>query len=260
MIKLVVTDMDGTLLDDNHEINESFWETLGNLKEKGVQFCVASGRQYYNLLEKFKGHEKDMIFIAENGTIVMKNNEELFSKTLNKDGIKEIVKIARNLEGVYTVLCGKNSAYIETKDQKFILEVEKYYHHYEILDSLDEVTDEILKIALFHFDSAENFIYPYYKEFENQYKIVVSGKTWVDIMDKNINKGVALDGLKRALKLETEEVLAFGDYLNDYEMMQEAYYSYAMKNAHPELKKVAKFEAPSNNENGVVEVIKQLIK
>ena len=260
MIKLVVTDMDGTLLDDNHEIHESFWDTLKELKRKNIQFCVASGRQYYNLLEKFKGHEEDLIFIAENGTIVMKNHEELFSKSLEKDGIEELVKIARELPEVFTVLCGKKSAYIETKDKAFIAEVEKYYHHYEIVEDLLGITDDILKIALFHFVSSEKEIYPHYKKFENSYKIVVSGKTWVDIMDKNINKGVALKGLKDALGITSENVLAFGDYLNDYEMMGEAEFSYAMKNAHAELKKVAKFEAPSNNENGVVEVIKKLIK
>lgn len=260
MIKLVVTDMDGTLLDDNHEIHESFWDTLKELKGKDIQFCVASGRQYYNLLEKFRGHEEDLIFIAENGTIVMKNHKELFSKTLQRKGIEEFVKISRNLPEVYTVLCGKNSAYIETKNQEFIVEVEKYYHHYEIVDDLLDVKDDVLKIALFHFVSSEKEIYPHYKKFENDYKIVVSGKTWVDIMDKDINKGVALKGLKETLGISSQNVLAFGDYLNDYEMMGEAEYSYAMKNAHPELKKVAKFEAPSNNENGVVEIIKKLIK
>lgn len=260
MIKLVVTDMDGTLLDDNHEINESFWGTLKKLKEKEIQFCVASGRQYHNLLEKFKGHEEGLVFIAENGTIVMKDHKELFFKGLPEKGIKEFIEISRKLPGVYVVLCGKKSAYIESKNEDFIKEVAKYYHHYEVVEDIMAISDDILKIALFHFENSEKEIYPHYKKFEEDYKIVVSGKTWVDIMDKEINKGVALKKLKEKLSLSSENVLAFGDYLNDYEMMGEAGLSYAMKNAHPELKKVAKYEAPSNNENGVVEVINTLIK
>lgn len=260
MIKLVVTDMDGTLLDDNHEINESFWGTLDKLKGKNIQFCVASGRQYHNLLEKFRGHENGLIFIAENGTIIMKDHVELFSKCLDNEGIEDFVEISRKLPEVYVVLCGKKSAYIESKNEDFIKEVGKYYHHYEVVEDVMEIKDDILKIALFNFENSEKEIYPHYKKFEEKYKVVVSGKTWVDIMDKEINKGVALNKLKEKLNITSENVLAFGDYLNDYEMMMEANLSYAMKNAHPELKKVAKFEAPSNNENGVVEVINTLIK
>lgn len=259
MIKLVVTDMDGTLLDDNHEINESFWVTLKELKKKNIDFCIASGRQYYNLLEKFKGHETDLIFIAENGTIVMQNHKELFFKGLD-NGYEEFIKIARNLPEVYVVLCGKKSAYIETQHKDFLNEVKKYYHHFEIVEDLLTVKDDILKVALFHFENSENEIYPHYKKFDTDYKVVVSGKTWVDIMDKDINKGIALKGLKEKLGISSENVLAFGDYLNDYEMMGEAEFSYAMANAHPELKKVAKYQAPSNNENGVVEIINKIIK
>ena len=64
---------------------------------------------------------------------------------------------------------------------------------------------------------------------------------------------------KDKLGLTSHNVLAFGDYLNDYEMMQEAEYSFAMANAHEELKKVAKYRAPSNNENGVVDTIKRFL-
>ena len=259
MIKLIVTDMDGTLLDDNHQINEEFWNILTTVKEKNINFAVASGRQYYNLIEKFKGHEEGLIFIAENGTFVAKNNEELFSTHLSKEASHKFIEIARTLPEVYVVLCGKKSAYIEEADEDFKKVVDLYYHHCDIVSDLKTVDDDILKIALFNKDCSEEKIYPFYKEFDKDFKVVVSGKTWVDIMDKSINKGVALKAIKEKLNITSDNILAFGDYLNDYEMMLEATHSYAMKNAHPELKKVAKFEAPSNNENGVVEVIKKYL-
>ena len=259
MIKVIVTDMDGTLLDDQHQINEEFWDTLTELKNRGITFSVASGRQYYNLLERFKGHENDIIFIAENGTIVMKNHKELFIKELDVTAAHEFIKISRELDEVYVVLCGKNSAYIESNDVKFKAVVDQFYHHCEIVEDLLIVKDQVLKVALFHFNDSEHKIYPFYKKFENDFKVVVSGKTWVDIMDKDINKGVALKGIKDKLGLTSHNVLAFGDYLNDYEMMQEAEYSFAMANAHEELKKVAKYRAPSNNENGVVDTIKRFL-
>ena len=69
MIKLIVSDMDGTLVDSNHKINEEFWEVLEKLKERGIKFIVASGRRYDNLLDKFIEHKEDIIFIAENGAL-----------------------------------------------------------------------------------------------------------------------------------------------------------------------------------------------
>lgn len=65
MVKLIITDMDGTLLDDNNNINEEFWNIEKELNKKGIIFAAASGRQYYNLLHRFSPIKDDMLFIAE---------------------------------------------------------------------------------------------------------------------------------------------------------------------------------------------------
>lgn len=77
-------------------------------------------------------------------------------------------------------------------------------------------------------------------------QVVLSSDIWVDIIPLGINKGVAIQKLQKKLNIKPEECVAFGDYLNDYEMMQSVYYSYAMENAIPELKKVARYIAPPN--------------
>ena len=72
MIKLIATDMDGTLLNSNNQIQEGFYEIFNELQKKEIIFAAASGRQYYNLLERFNGIEDNMMFIAENGTFALK--------------------------------------------------------------------------------------------------------------------------------------------------------------------------------------------
>ena len=89
--------------------------------------------------------------------------------------------------------------------------------------------------------------------------MVLSSEIWVDIIPQNINKGVAIKKLQEKLGIKPEECIAFGDYFNDYEMMQAVYHSYAMENAVPELKKVARFIAPPNYENGVVKTIRKIL-
>ena len=90
------------------------------------------------------------------------------------------------------------------------------------------------------------------------FKVSLSGHEWVDIMNLTVNKGEAIRLIQKKYDISYEETMAFGDYLNDYEMMKSCYYSYAMKNAHEDLKEICRFEAPSNDENGVIKTIKKI--
>ncbi|MGB6129391.1 MAG: HAD family hydrolase [Psychrilyobacter sp.] len=260
MIKLIATDMDGTLLNSKHEINPEFWEVWGKLKEKNIVFACASGRQYYNLIKKFENIKDDIYFIAENGSFVAYKGEILHINILDRKKTFEFIELARTIDGVNVVLCGKNSAYVELNDSKFIEEVKPYYEKFEIVNSLEEVEDDFLKIALCDFKNSEENSYKYFKEFENEYKITVSGGVWLDISNLDANKGTAMRKLQKILGITPKETLVFGDYLNDIELLESGEHSYAMENAHPKLKELAKNIAKSNEENGVVEKIKELFK
>ena len=137
MIKLIATDMDGTLLKSNNEIQDGFYDVFHKLKEKDIIFAAASGRQYYNLLERFKGLDNNMMFIAENGTFVVYRGEELIVNSLDKEIALELIKVGRTIENSYIILCGKNSAYIESRDERLIEQTEKYYARYEVVEDLN---------------------------------------------------------------------------------------------------------------------------
>ena len=109
MIKLIATDMDGTLLNSSNEIQEGFYEVFNELQEKEIIFAAASGRQYYNLLERFKGIEEKMMFIAENGTFVVYKGKELVVNSLDINLARELIKVGRNIKDSYVILCGKKS-------------------------------------------------------------------------------------------------------------------------------------------------------
>ncbi|MBU5316172.1 Cof-type HAD-IIB family hydrolase [Clostridium bornimense] len=259
-IKFVATDMDGTLLNSKKEIHEEFYEVFKEMKEKNIIFAAASGRQYYSLLETFDNIKDDMMFIAENGTFVMYKGKEIVTNTLDRELAMELVSIARKVDEGYTVLCGKNSAYIESDDSRLVNEVSKYYKRYKIVDDITTVDDDILKVTICDFKGAEENSNNYFTEYRDKAQVTVSGEIWLDITAKNVNKGVAIKEIQDLLGIKYEETAVFGDYLNDLEMMSSGYYSYAMKNAHEDLKKVARFIAKSNDENGVVEAIKELIR
>lgn len=260
MIKLIASDMDGTLLNDKDEIHEEFYQVFQELKKQNIIFAAASGRQYYNLAKRFEKIKDDMMFIAENGTFVVYKGEELLLNALDKETAIELIKIGRHIKESYVVLCGKKSAYIESKDERLIKEVEKYYEKYKIVNDLTKVEDDILKVTICDFIGSEENSYTYYNDYKEKLQVSVSGQIWLDITDKGVNKGLAINKLQELLNIKHEETMVFGDYLNDLEMMESAYHSYAMENAHEDLKKVSRFITHKNNdEDGVMHQIKEVI-
>lgn len=259
-VKLVVSDMDGTLLNSKHEVSRTFFNLYDQLKGH-IHFVAASGRQYQSILRKFETIKDEISIIAENGGIAMQGENELLFTDLSLHKIHKIIPIIRNIEGSFPVLCGKKGAYIETENSTFNKTFKEYYDKYEIVDDLTQVTkDAILKIAIFHFKSSEKYLYPSLKHLESELKIKVSGQNWLDISHINANKGYALELLQQKLEITKAETMVFGDYNNDLEMLALADFSFAMENAHPNVKKIANYKTKSNEEQGVEIVLEQLLK
>lgn len=259
-IKFIAADMDGTLLDENSKLDPAFFDVFEQLEQRGIIFAAASGRQYYSLMETFSQIKDRMMFVAENGTLVMYKGEELYSNTMDKNSTDAVSRAARQIPGSHIVLCGKQSAYIETQSAQAIEEISKYYHNCESVQDLLAVEDEFIKVALCHFDGAEEQMYPCInQQFGDDHKVVVSARVWLDVMSSDASKGAAIKHLQSSLGFSYEQTMSFGDYFNDLEMLQESYHSYAMENAHKGVKKFARFSAPSNRESGVLKVIRQLL-
>lgn len=259
-IKFIATDMDGTLLDGHGQLDPEFFNLHPLLVEKDILFAAASGRQYYSLLDTFSDVKDQIMFIAENGTLVMYKGKELYSLPLEPSVIHSLIEAARGIEGAHIVLCGKRSAYIETEDHRAREEVQKYYHRCEIVQDLTTIEDDFLKVAICHFDGSEKHIYPVINSaFGDTQKVVVSAKIWLDVMNSAASKGDAIEHLQQQLGFTHEQTMSFGDYFNDVEMLQASYHSYAVDNAHDGVKAYARFRAPSNNESGVLVVLKELL-
>lgn len=255
-IRFIAADMDGTLLDENGQLDTHFFDVYQQLEQRNILFAAASGRQYYSLAETFEPIKDDMLFICENGTLVMHQGRELYSCTIEKKSIEFIVETAKAIEGAFTVLCGKKSAYIDTQDPQALKEIRKYYHRCEQVVDLLAVDDDFIKVAICHFGGTEEQVYPMISpQLGRTHKVVVSGKIWLDVMNINASKGAAIEHLQTQFGITFEQTMSFGDYFNDVEMLQASYYSYAMENAHPDVKQYARFSAPSNRERGVLTVI-----
>ncbi|MCL5246903.1 HAD family hydrolase [Cellulophaga sp. 20_2_10] len=259
-VKMVVTDMDGTLLNSKHEVSEKFFKQFKALRENNILFVAASGRQYHSIIDKLHTIKDDILVIAENGAIAKDKDIELLQTGLDRETILELLDLISTIDGVYPVLCGKKKAYISSNSEEFVIKFKEYYAEYALLDNLREYEDEILKIAIFHFESSETFIYPKVKHLESKLKVKVSGENWLDLSHNNAHKGHALKKLQDMFNVSSSETMVFGDFNNDLEMLALADFSFAMANAHPNVTKAANYTTKSNDEYGVETILDLLLK
>ncbi|MBR2216376.1 MAG: HAD family phosphatase [Selenomonadaceae bacterium] len=262
MIKLIMSDMDGTLLDDKGMLPPGFDEVIAKLKARGVMFAPASGRQYYSLLESFPKYKNDFMFVAENGTMVRYKGKIISASPMRKVLAYQVLDAVADDEGVLRVYCGLKDGYVlNTQDeQAFMDELHKYFTRTNTVTDFRAVDDEPIKISFFDPEGkAAARIYPKVQPFAGPLQVVLASDYWVDVMAFGINKGLAIQKVQRKLHITPMECAAFGDYMNDAEMMSSVYYSFAMANALPKIKELARFQAKSNAEHGVIHAIEDLI-
>lgn len=260
MIQLIAADLDGTLLDSRKQLSPRLFPLLHALRARGVRFAAASGRQYHNLAKLFAPVQEDMLFIAENGAVVCDGTRRLFADQMPKEHFAAPIQYVRTAPETSCVLCTADAAYIEcTEDPVFVENAWMYYERLIVTEDLLAVLDTTpaFKLAVFRKGRAEADSLPQLCRYADHFSVVLSGADWVDLMDPQTNKGAALVRLAQAVGVPVQDTMAFGDYLNDTELLQAAGVSYCMENGHPDLKRLADHIAPSNDEDGVVRAILQ---
>lgn len=257
MIKLIVTDMDGTLLNEKEELNKEFLSVYKELRNKDILFAVASGRQRKNLELKFNDIKDDLIMLFENGSCGSLNGTNIYRSELDKTIVHKLVDIGRK-NSHNMLLCTEDMTYIENVNEEFITELRKYYEDITFVNDLKEIDKPVVKFTIFDPKGAkENSFKIYDGLVGKKVKVSVSTIKWLHIINKEVSKGFGVQALQNHFNISPEETMVFGDGNNDLEMIKSAKYSYAMENAVEELKELAFAIAPSNNNNGVLEIIKK---
>lgn len=261
MIKLILTDMDGTLLNSQHQIPENTIETVHWLYEHGIRFGVASGREYENIRSYFSEFEDRLLFICDNGTLIYDGKEELYVDEIKTEAIIKMIESIHQVPDTWLVLCGKDRTYIEcpeSKREQIKAVAKNFYKNIVLVEDAIACAKEriILEISIFCEKDAKE-VARQLEWINRDYKLYVSGQNWVDILNKTAGKGNALKKIQDKYQLSPEECMAFGDYLNDKEMLENVEESYAMANSHPEILEIAKHHTLSNDEGGVIKAIRE---
>ena len=273
-LRLAAVDMDGTLLDDDKNFPPGMDEFLDLMDERGVTFAPASGRQVWTLIDMFPGRP-GMTVIGENGGIVMRDGVEVSSHPVDTPTVREVIRLVRDAtsgpDGIDggLVMCGKQFAYVERTDEGFVEGVMPYYHRTKrvedqnaIIDAIEagQIDDAIVKLAVYVIGPVEPLAQATLANFADTHQYAISGANWADLQVQGVDKGSAVRDLQRFLGVERAQTAVFGDAGNDLSMMSEGDLSFAMANASQDVIEAARFVAPSNNEAGVIQVLRALLK
>ena len=286
MIKLIASDMDGTLLNHNHKIPKENVKLINFAKNQGIEFVVATGRAYYEALPALNEENINCDVISFNGGIVYDKNGNIISITpmLPKD-LYYTIEILKSFDISYQ-LYTKNTIYttsIETDINAYIdlirsngYEPDVEHLRAEAQQKLDVgYITEVENIELY-LNEKENppikiiAISNDISKLENAAKLLSentsisvtsSGANNIEIMHKNATKGEALKEIAKIYGINLENAVAIGDNLNDQAMLDIVGYSVAMKNGNIKLKEQAKYVTEkTNSEGGVADTIFKLIE
>lgn len=264
MIKLVASDIDGTIIPEGtHEFPKELGEIIDELKEQGILFVAASGRQYKSMYRLFREKAENVIFVSGNGSYVRCRDYDIKEERMPADILEKLIMELRSMEveGYCFVAESKNGAYVETKSEKFKdLLVNGYHYEITEVDDILKECDGILKISLYHenkiLDAADKMI----PKWGHSLKVLRSGTNWVDFMNDGVDKGSAIACIQRVMGISKEETLCFGDNTNDVGMFSQAKYSYAVENASKEVQEKAEYIAKSPEQQGVLQILRELIE
>lgn len=257
MIKLIASDLDGTLLDDKKRLPEDFFKVLDRLYEKGVHFAVASGRTFSAVEHLFpKEYREKMDFICDNGACIYHGCEPVDITPLDRETYIELLDACEKIGGLKLIVCAAGGTYHLSEGDEFDAEVSKFYKNHVTCENLYDVQDTIFKLAICDLQGTMQRAKPAVDAiFGSRLNVQVSGAIWMDVMASGITKGKALSRLGKLVGAEYDDIMAFGDYFNDVEMLKAAGWSFCMQNGHEDVKKLCKYVAPSNNEFGVTKMI-----
>lgn len=262
MIKLVMTDIDGTLLKDGTlNLNPEYFEVIDKLTKKGITFVVASGRHIVSIKEVF-APVMDKIWVAsQNGNVLMHNGKSKIVRPIPQEWGRKLWQQVSRLGGMESILDTATGTYcpFEGTVMHKIL-IDDYHYNTTATGSWDSVPEEDFSMmTLYHPDSVGQICDEFIKnEWEGKLEFFQSGKYWIDVLRPNANKGVALKTICEELGISREETIAFGDNINDIPMLQCAGKGYAVDTARKETKEAADEVIPGYETDGVLKVLKTI--
>lgn len=280
MIRLIASDMDGTLLNNDHDIDKETVEAIKKANEAGIIFAISTGREYESVKDILDRHDIKSQCVLSNGAEYRDENGNILDVVnIEEESARKVIKILEEnklsariftSEGVFTTSTREEALKevvfrtmsfnpsLTENEAREVAENLGFFtslQYVEDIQALFEKGLEIRKFVAFHKDI----------ELIDEMKKVISKidglaisssfRDNIEITDIKAQKGIILEKVANKMKIPKEEVMILGDSFNDYSMFEIFEETVAMKNAIPEVKAIAKYITDSNDKLGVAKAI-----
>lgn len=263
MIKLIITDLDGTFLNSQGDYDRaSFAEVSALMAEKGVHFAACTGKQCDRVEELFgEQFSHNLWIVGDSATRIKHNGNYLYQSLIkNELGLRIITTLQAINSRHVVIACTSEGAVIRADlPQRLKDKVRGSYTTMIEVGDFATVKSDFVKITVYDEEGTCPQTRPHLSPYENNAYIVVSEASWIDIADYGVHKGTTIEKLQELLQVSPAETMAFGDGYNDIELLERAEYSFAMRNAFEETKAVANFITGYNDDNAVQKTIKRVL-
>ena len=270
-IRVIATDMDGTLLDPKGQLDLPRLEKiLDKLDQCDIRFVIATGNEVHRM-RQLLGHLADrVVLVVANGARIFENNELIQAQTWDDAMVDRALAHFKGRECQdQFVVTAMNGGFVKkgtvfTELDKFMTPemIEKLYQRMNFVDEFDpNLFGGVLKMSMVVGEErSESVLQEINDLFDGHVRAVSSGYGCIDILQDRIHKAWGLVELLKRWNLKPEQIMAFGDSENDIEMLELAGISYAMENAEEAVKRVATKVAPANSQAGVYKVLENWLE
>ncbi len=260
MIRLIVSDIDGTLVQEGrNRINPEYLSVIQELTDLGIQFAVASGRQNSSIDAIFHDLKDRIFYLGDNGACIEKGGKLVSELRMDPEKVRALFAEVAKIPGCHPLVSVREGCVTDDTDPFFL---DLIFHQYKlsgkVVENMDAYADRCIKLSLYGDDGARKLYGFLGRGWKEEFSVHISGERWVDINDSAATKGNGVAYIQNLLGITPEETVVFGDNFNDISMLRRGERSYASVLSHPDVKKEARYVAASYEEDGVLQVLKEL--
>ena len=270
-IKLIATDMDGTLLDPRGQLDLPRLEKiLDQLDQRDIRFVIATGNEIHRMRELLGHLAERVVLVVANGARIFENNKLIQAQTWDDAMVgKALVHFKGRECRDQFVVTGMKGGFVKkgtvfTDLEKFMTPemIEKFYQRMNFVEEFQsDLFGGVLKMSMVVGKERSSSVLQEINDlFDGHVRAVSSGYGCIDILQAGVHKAWGLEKLLKRWNLQSEQIMAFGDSENDVEMLELAGIAYAMENADDEAKAVATDLAPANSQGGVYQVLENWLE
>lgn len=262
MIRLIVSDIDGTLVPEGGSLlNPEYMDVIRELTGMGVEFAAASGRQASSIDAVFHEVSDRIYYLSDNGAYIQRYGVPAREVRMCAEDVAALLRESRDIDDCHILLSTKDGYYTDDTSEAFYrLVFDQYKGTGAVVEDAAAYAAECIKLSLYS-DKGSSYLRDLlYERWKERFSISISGARWLDINDYGATKGNAVQWIQEHLSATPEETVVFGDNFNDISMLRRADRSYASVMSHPDVKGAARYEVASYEEDGVLAVLKELLK